>query len=434
MSKVKKVLVTTIPVTEIAREARIKARPVTYNNAEECFSAANNIAYVNGFTCPNYATEFIKANIPSVDILEFPTWEEYEYALKNEYDIVGISFWTYTSSEAIKMANLARQYGVQEVWGGGHGVNTPNIAKFFDRTFYGYGEFEMKELIEGHSSKIPVHPIMISEYDFYIERIKTGYLFSIRGCQMSCEFCSGPGFYKRLIVTPIEEIERILDIYLKQDIRHVTLVDETFLQNNSHAKKVIEALHKRGMTFSATSRADMFLGNIKELREKGLRSVYVGIESLNNLSLKSIKKGTSSNQIIQLFNELIENDSFAFGTYMIGFEHDSVENVKENIEKLNALEGLFAVQFWLTTPFPGTAFYDRLNRQGLIINKNWRDYDAVHMIWKHPHMSTEEIENLLRYAVRNHCHPLNIRKQKILRAWDKFDREQYARMSKTQKV
>ena len=239
---------------------------------------------------------------------------------------------------------------------------------------------------------------------------------------MLCEFCSGPGYYKRLAVTPIEEIERVLDIYLEQDIKHVTLVDETFLQNKRHARQVIEALHKREMTFSATSRADIFIGKIKELRERGMRSAYLGIESLNNFSLNSVKKGTNSNQVLQVFRELVENDSFAFATYMIGFDHDTVENVKENIEKLSAIEGLFAVQFWLVTPFPGTPFYDRLDREGKIINKNWKDYDAVHMISRHPHMSTEEIEDLLRYAVRNHCTPLNIRKQKVLRAWDKYEK------------
>ncbi len=424
MKKRKKVLIATIPGSEIARQARIHGWPLTYNNAQECFEVANNLEYVNGFTCPNYATRFIKENIPSIDVLEFPSWSEYTEALKNKYDIVGISFWTYTSGEAIKMANMARDSGTTEIWGGGHGINTPGIGKYFNRLFSGYGEFEIKEIIDGEPLKSIKHPIMSCEYDFYLGKIKTGYLFTIRGCQLTCEFCSGPKYYKKLLVTPIEEIERVLDIYLDQDIRHITLVDETFLQNRNHAKKVIEAMHKRQMTFSATSRADFFVGKIKELRGKGLRSVYIGMESLNDLSLTSVKKGTSPNQIIQLFKELVENDSFAFTTYMIGFEHDTINNVKENIEKLNQIEGLFAVQFWLVTPFPGSSFYDRLDRQGLIINKNWKDYDAVHMIWKHPNMSTEEIEKLLRYAVRNYCNPLNIRKQKVLKAWDKFEKSE----------
>jgi radical SAM superfamily enzyme YgiQ (UPF0313 family) len=424
MSKNKRILITTIPGTEIAGEARVKNWPVKYTTAEECFKAANNIEYVNGFTCPNYATEFIRANIPTADILEYPGWEEYEDALKNnKYDIVGISFWTYTSSHAVKMAELARQYGVKEVWGGGHGINTPGIAKHFDRTFSGYGEFELSEILYGRPLENFKHPIMECEYDFFLNKIKTGYLFSIRGCRMTCEFCSGPLYYKRLAVTPIEEVERVLDIYRERGVVHISIVDEFFLQNNEHARKVLYAIHKRGMTFSATSRADVFIGKIKELRHFGMRSVYTGIESLNLLSLDSVRKGTNPNHVIRLFKELVENESFAFATYMIGFEHDTVENVKENIEKLKAIEGLFAVQFWIVTPFPGSVFYDRLDRDGLIVNKNWEDYDAVHLTWKHPTLKPEETLDLMKYAVRNHCHPLNIRKQKVLRAWDKFERQ-----------
>jgi radical SAM superfamily enzyme YgiQ (UPF0313 family) len=422
MSGHKKVLITTIPGSEIAREARVKNWPVTYNNPGECFQAANNIEYVNGFTCPNYATEFIRANIPTVDILEYPSWEEYGDALKNKYDIVGISFWTYTSSQALKMARMARECGVREIWGGGHGVNTPGIQPHFDRIFSGYGEFELSELLYNRPLETPTHPIMECQYDFFFNPIKTGYLFSIRGCRMLCEFCSGPPYYKRLVVTPMEEIERVLDIYLEREIKHISLVDETFLQNREHARKVLNAIHRRGMTFSATSRADIFIGNIKELRDMGMRSIYTGIESLNNLSLDSVKKGTNPNHFIRLFKELVENDSFGFATYMIGFEHDTIENVKENIEKLKAIEGLFAVQFWIVTPFPGSVFYDRLDKEGLIVNKNWEDYDAVHLIWKHPRLSPEETLDLMKYAVRNHCHPLNIRKQKVLRAWDRFER------------
>ena len=426
MKKHKKVLITTLPGSEIAGQARIKGRPVTSRNARECFEAANNIEYVNGFTCPNYGTQFIKSNIPSVDILEYPTWEEYEEVLKDGYDIVGISFWTYTSARAVRMAEMARRHGVREVWGGGHGVSTPGVTVHFDRVFTGYAEYEMKPLIDGETLTTLRHPIMDCEYDFFFEKVKTGYLFSIRGCQMSCEFCSGPRYYKHVDVTPIEEVERVLDVYREMEIKHISIVDELFLQRRAHARKVLEAIHKRGMTFSATSRADVFLGNIKELREKGLRSVYIGIESLNDYSLDSVKKGTNSAHVFNLFKELVANDSFAFGTYMIGFEHDTVDNVKENIEKLNYIEGLFAVEFWLVTPFPGTVFYETLDRQGKITDKNWEDYDAVHQIWRHPHISNEEIEDLLRYAVRHHCNPVNIRKMKVLRKWDRFEERERA--------
>lgn len=420
----KKVLITTIPVEHISSTARHGRKHINTNTVEDCFHAANNIEFINGFTLPNYATRFLKANIPSIDILEYPTWEEYGNALKQNYDAVGISFWTYSSQEAIKMANLAKQEGIKEVWGGGHGISTPGIEKHFDRVFKGYSEYELKPLIEGIELSTFTHPTFTSKYDFFLQNVKTGYLFSIRGCRMPCTFCSGPRYYERLALTPIEELERLLDVYIENGVRHITVVDETFLQNMEHAKQIINAMKRRNLTWTCTSRIDRLVGNIKELKQNGLQNVYIGIESMNNASLQSIKKGSNENMTVRLLEELKENDSFAFGTYMICLEHDTIENVKENVDKLNEFVSLYGVVFWIATPFPGTDYYDELDQKGLIIDKNWNRYDALNLVVKHKNISPSEGRLLLKYCTKSHCHPLNIRKIKILRKWEKLEKKE----------
>lgn len=421
MKTEKKVLITTIPAEKISLTARYGRKNIRTRTTGECFSAANNIEFINGFTLPNYATRFLKENIPSIDILEYPSWGEYEEALKENYDIVGISFWTYTSEEAVKMAQMARQAGVKEIWSGGHGISTPGLKKYFDRTFKGYSEFEIKPLIEGAELTSFKHPIFSSTYDFILQQVKTGYLFTIRGCQMPCTFCSGPRYYERLAFTPIEEVERVLDRYVEEEIKHVTVVDETFLQNEQHTKKVISALRKRNLTWTCTSRIDRLTGKIKELKQLGLQNVYIGIESLNNLSLKSIRKGGNQNLTSNLLKELDENDCFAFGTYMLCLEYDTVESVKEDVEKLNYFSALYGIVFWIATPFPGTVFYDELDAKNMIIDKNWKHYDALNLVMKHDNISPHDGRKLLEYSVRNHCHELNIRKMKILGKWDKLE-------------
>ncbi len=418
----KKVLITTISLEDIALAARIERRGDKTNTPEECFGTADNIEYISGFTLPNYATQFLKVNIPSIDILEYPTWDEYEQALKRDYDVVGISFWTYTSPEAIKMAKLARQAGIREIWGGGHGVSTPGIEKHFDRLFFGYSEYELKPLIEGEDITYLRHPVLPGKFDFHLEEVKTGFLFSIRGCRFSCSFCSGPRYYRRLSLTPIEEIERILDSYLKQDIKHISIVDETFLQHRKHARRVINALNERNLTWNCTSRIDMLQGNIKDLKKHGLTGVYIGIESMNGLSLKAVKKGETPNQTVTLLRELESHDSYAIATYMICFDQDTTESIKEDVEKLKSFKSLYSLVFWIATPFPGTEYYDKVKKAGQIIDTNWKHYDVLHLVKKHPTISPEEARKLLVYCVKNHCHELNIRKSKVLRKWEKLER------------
>lgn len=417
----KRILITTVVLQEIAKTARVPRRPVSYSTGDDCFAAANNIEFINGFTLPNHATQFLKANLPSIDILEYPTWEEYQEALSSGYDVVGISFWMYTSPEAIEMARQARESGVGEVWGGGHGTSTPGIEQYFDRTFSGYAEFQLKELIEGERLTKITHPILTSQYDFFLQTIPTGYLFSVRGCRMSCEFCSGPRYYGRLCYTPIEEVERVLDVYRDQGIQHITLIDETFLQSPSHAKTVLAALKKRNMTFTCTSRIDHLIGRISELKEMGLRNIYTGIESMNNGNLISVKKGESSELTPLLMQELHENGCFAFGTYIIGLDADTRQSVKEDIEKLSLFNSLYGVVFWIATPFPKTAYYERMEQHNLINDRDPKHYDALHLVWNHPNLTTSDANELLRWAVRHHCHPYNIRKNKILKAWDMLE-------------
>ena len=418
----KKVLITTIPIENISLAARVGRRGDKTDTPEECFHAADSLEYISGYTMHNYATQFLKANIPSIDILEYPTWDEYNEALKKNYDVVGVSFWTYTTIEAIKMADLARQAGVSEVWGGGHGVSTPGIEKHFDRLFAGYSEYELKPLVEGKELTHLRHPVLASKFDFHLNEHKMGFLFSIRGCRFTCNFCSGPNYYKRLSLTPIEEIERILDIYLEQGITHISVVDETFLQNKDHAKKVINALYKRKLTWNCTSRVDVLRGNIKDLKKHGLTGVYTGIESMNNLSLKAAKKGETNNQTVALLRELESNNCFAIATYMICFDQDTAESIKEDAEKLNSFKSLYSLVFWIATPFPGTEYYDKVKQADQIIDTNWKHYDVLHLVKRHQSISPKEARELLVYCVKNHCNELNIRKARILRKWEKLEK------------
>ncbi len=79
-----------------------------------------------GFTC-------IKLNIPQIDILEYPSFEEFKEKLKtNNYDIVGFSFYMNESSKVIEMIEYAKKSGIKIIWGGNYGVLTPEMNKYFD--------------------------------------------------------------------------------------------------------------------------------------------------------------------------------------------------------------------------------------------------------------------------------------------------------------
>ena len=61
-------------------------------------------------------------------------------------------------------------------------------------------------------------------------------------------------------------------------------------------------------------------------------------------------------------------------------------------------------RFAIVTPFPGTALYARLDREGRILTRNWELYDGQHVGFQPAKMTVEELqtthEQAWRYAYR----------------------------------
>jgi radical SAM superfamily enzyme YgiQ (UPF0313 family) len=390
-----------------------KIEPDSLKTVNDCILLANNESFQSGKYAPSIGLYFLKENLPSADILEYPQWEDYAQAIKRGYDVVGIGFYTTNYYDAVKMAKMAREAGVKEVWAGNYGALTPGAEDVFDRIFIGYAERELKSALENEVLEMVRHPILATPFRALSRRKKAGYLVTTRGCKYKCRFCSTPIFSSQTDEISMAEIERLLDIYRNMDIDYVIIADETFLQDRVQAKRVIGSLHKRNMKWFCTSRADLLFGRVKELRENGLDGVYLGIESMQNVNLKVHKKGESTQTLIEVLNELKQSNVSASGTYMLGFNNDTVSSIMKDLEMLNRLP-LYVLVFLVLTPYPELPLYREWKRSGLISNDNWQDYDGMHLVFRHPSINPEEMRKVFEYAVCNIYSPFNYNKRRAL--------------------
>jgi len=53
---------------------------------------------------------------------------------------------------------------------------------------------------------------------------------------------------------------------------------------------------------------------------------------------------------------------------------------------------LSSVQYLALTPLPGTEFYRRMESQGRLLHKDWRFYDAMHVVFRPRHFSPAELQ------------------------------------------
>jgi radical SAM superfamily enzyme YgiQ (UPF0313 family) len=141
-----------------------------------------------------------------------------------------------------------------------------------------------------------------------------------------------------------------------------------------------------------------------ELLEKavaaGLRSLFVGFETLNPSNLKEQHKYQNLNRdyraAIQRLHRLgvMVNGSFVFGM------DDDDETVFDRTVDWAIEQGIETATFHILTPYPDTALYKRMSEQGRLLHSNWDLYDTRHVVFRPARLSAERLEAGYWHAYR----------------------------------
>ncbi len=341
---------------------------------------------------------FIKQNFPQIEILEFPTWEEYTRVLSRGWDIVGFSFFTDGTNEVLQMADYARKQGVPELWAGNYGALNPLIKSTFDEVFTGYSEQPIAQKLGVEMGALIHPPLMDSLGIRPLESpmIRTSWLYTARGCPLKCTFCQTPSFAPTVVDTPLESIERVLRYYKQHAVQMVGIFDEIFGISRAHAHEVVSLLRKYDLAWGVMTRSDILGKNLEEWHENGLIGVVIGIESMNPETLKKIQKKLTVETTIDMMERLHRRNIVITGTYIIGFEGDTIESVKRDFHELKKLKPDF-MKIYIATPFPETPLWNEIQNFG-INTSDWSKFDGKHLVWNHPQLSGEDAQMLLEYG------------------------------------
>ncbi|HII05801.1 MAG TPA: radical SAM protein [Methanotrichaceae archaeon] len=365
----------------------------------------------------SFGLRFLKQNIPELEIMEFPTFDEYQKKLDEGWDVVGLSFYLSETEEALKMADFARASGtVGEVWAGNYGALTPEIGDKFDKVFVGYAENQVAPHFNRTVERI-VHPPLIEYLDtsFGLKLNIYGALFTIRGCSVGCKFCQAPCFCNKPSPLPLESIEKVLSYYKDHKINVVVIEDESFGANRKHADKVVDLLDEYEMVWGCMARADYLRDKIDEWAEmrqmprklsgkrrnpvSGFGGAAIGIENFHQEVLDDVTKRERTEEILETVEKLQRHGLGTVGYYMIGFASDTKESINEDIGKLASLK-LDLSQICVLTPLPKTPLWEEIEEKYGIFDRDYHHYDGKHLVWNHPNISSEEMEQILDWSMR----------------------------------
>ena len=205
--------------------------------------------------------------------------------------------------------------------------------------------------------------------------------------------------------SPENVVQEVLEMARYHEGRPVSvmLADPNFTGNPARVGRLCDLLqeHDLGMKFCALVRPDNMARNpeiVKKMCEAGIIWFEMGIESPSYRDLKSTKKGITTRIHKEATRHIRRNGGSAGATFVIGLPDHTEEEIKRFPVYAREI-GLTAAAFGIVTPFPGTEFYNQLDRKGLIFETNWDNFDEMHSVYKTKHLSKEKIEELATYCM-----------------------------------
>ncbi|GAX59146.1 Fe-S oxidoreductase [Candidatus Scalindua japonica] len=329
-------------------------------------------------------------------------------------DLVGITALTVTAPRAYEIAAFFKKRKIPVVMGGIHVSMMPDEAlNFADCVVIGEPDSIWNDLIKdaenGNLKKkytgeyLPLGGLVKPRRDIFGD-YKAATVQTSRGCPMSCEFCSTVAFNGR--VYRQRPVNDILDELESIPQKMTYFIDDNLIGHNKKDEERIISLCKgmieRKINKMWWCQATMSFGNNEELlyyaRKSGCVCVLLGIESISEKVLRRMNKELNLKlDYRETINRIHKSGILVLGNILVGNDDDTKEVIEENIQFFKEVN-IDAPGHVFVTPLPGTKFFERLDAENRIVNKNfpkdWKYYDLLHLVIKPNALSQKEIIDL----------------------------------------
>jgi radical SAM superfamily enzyme YgiQ (UPF0313 family) len=356
------------------------------------------------------------------------------------YDLVLITVTTSVAFRAYEVARLFRERGAKVVLGGIHPSAVPDeAAQHADAVVIGEGELTLPILLEDFKRRKLQQfyrmPRMVEQWDLAPPRwdlLPQGYIFrealtATRGCNYRCTFCSihlalGGGQYGYRKKSP----EDVVTMVETMTGPMVMFWDDDLLSDPPYTKDLCTALKplkKKWMSQMSATYVAHHPEMLKLLAESGCSAMFMGIESINQDSLKSVSKQNTVKTYEELIRRIHDYGIDIHAGFVCGLDHEDVFDFERTAEWANRM-GLTGAIWRILTPYPGTRLYEEFKAAGRLLTTDWTYYSGEHVVYRPAKMTVEELywghkwvkgqfysyrsigERMVRRAAQNGAHEL----------------------------
>ena len=336
--------------------------------------------------------------------------------LEDEPDLVIVQVYITNAYRAYRIADHYRSLGAFVCLGGLHVTALPEeAAPHADTIFLGPGEQTFPRFLEDLRRGRPER-VYTSTTGRTLERVppirrdlirRASYLVPnsivvTRGCPQHCDFCykdaffqGGRGFYTQRVDDALAEIARLPG-------RHLYFLDDHLLGDRRFSEALFEGMKGMKRVFQGAATVDSILRGdlIERAAEAGLRSIFVGFETLTPDNLKRSNKRQNLGRDYKAVTDRLHSLGIMInGSFVFGMDDDGEDVFRRTVDW--AMEqGITTATFHIQTPYPGTKLHTHMVREGRMLTRDWNLYDTRHVVYQPARLKPETLKQGYEWAYR----------------------------------
>ena len=345
--------------------------------------------------------------------------------LDDDPDLVVIQVYITNAYRAYRIADHYRRKGAHVALGGLHVTSLPDeAAPHADTIFIGPGEDTFPQFLRDLSVGTPqrryptsakatvgkqssqrtlegIPPIrrdLIKRQRYLVPNS----IVVSRGCPHHCTFCykdaffeGGRSFYTQRVDEALAEIQRLPG-------RHLYFLDDHLLGNRRFSRELFTGMRGMNRVFQGAATVDSVLRDdtIELAAAAGLRSLFVGFETLSNSGLQGAGKRQNLGRDYRAVTKRLDDLGIMInGSFVFGLDGDDPDVFKRTVDW--AVEsGITTATFHILTPYPGTQLYSEMSGQQRLTTKNWDLYDTRHVVYQPTGLTADALKTGYDWSYR----------------------------------
>ena len=316
-------------------------------------------------------------------------------------DFVGITVTLDVMPRACKIARRFRSRGIPVAAGGIHITCSPeDCAPHFDAICVGPAERVWARMTEdaqtGRLRKIYQdtdgfrgEEIASPRYSVNPKHMFNNVVLTSRGCPNRCAFCYNSCENRCYVTRPIPDVLRDITAL---GTRHVLFIDDNFIGTPDYTRELLLAMKDMRLIWQAAVTADILsMPDLLDLMaQTGCKSLFIGLESINDASLQSVNKHNQATRYEQLVEAIHSRGIMVNASMVFGLDGDGPDVFRRSLDWLVRMR-VETLTSHILTPYPGTQLHRRMEQAGEITDYDLSHYNTAHVVFRPRGMTAEEL-------------------------------------------